>query len=57
MKMSTGGGPVFTFSLPGWKVALCPPVSQATDTNVCLVIVSNQRRSLRCVETNILRIL
>jgi len=57
MKMSTGGGPVFTFSLPGWRVALCPPVSQATDTNVCLVIVSNQRRSLRCVETNILRIL
>ena len=24
MKMSTGGGPVFTFSLPGWRVSLCP---------------------------------
>jgi len=22
--MSIGGGPVFTFSLPGWRAALCP---------------------------------
>jgi len=28
--MSTKGGPVFTFSLPGEQLAPCPPVNYAT---------------------------
>jgi len=31
--MLTIGDPVFTFSLPGWRLALLPPVSFATAGN------------------------
>jgi len=31
--MSTKGGPDFTFSLPGWRLAPMPPVSYATVHN------------------------
>jgi len=38
--MSTGGEPVFTFSLPGRRSPVAP-CQLAIDPNVCLVIVSN----------------
>jgi len=37
IKMSTNGGPVFTFSLPGGRLAPLPPVNYATGHSViCL---------------------
>jgi len=48
IKMSTNGGPVFTFSLPGGRLAPLPPVNYATGHSV--ICLKNASQSVVILE-------